>query len=109
MKRSGAEAAAIKLPLNMKQATQMQWHKLEQIIVQNLTEAVAQLLLSRPRSAADKPTGRGQGWWLKSLAVTSKSTPGSSTVEGTVDGYPIQMLVDMGSMVTSVKKIWSSR
>ena len=97
--------------------------------VQHLTEAVAQLQLSmlkdkegtmsskRPpvcwrcgkegnlkrdcqqRKVADRPTGQGRGRGLKSFAVTGKGTP-AVTVEGKVDGYPIRMLVDTGSMVT---------
>ena len=48
---------------------------------------------------ADRITGRGWGQGLKSFAVTGKGTS-AVTVEGKVDGYPIRMLVDTGSMVT---------
>ena len=105
--------------------------------VQHLTEAVAQLQLSmlkdkegtmsskRPpvcwrcgkeghlkrdcqqRKVADRPTGRRWGRGLKSFAVSIKGTP-AVTVEGKVDGYPIRMLVDMGSMVTLLREdYWS--
>eukprot|EP00731_Ephydatia_muelleri_P012807 Em0007g117a len=103
----------------------------QEVLVQHLTETVAQLQLSmlkgkegtmsskkspvcwrfgkeghlkrdcQQRKVADRPTGQGRG--LKSFAVTGKGTP-AVTVEGKVDGYPVQMLVDTGSMVTLLRE-----